>query len=218
MAKSFNIHDFTCEEALLPTVCWRVSHGNSQHTRDALTGTLTAAANNTSFVTSNRARLRQAVVDHLDWRSYVPSCFLSVFSEEQSAIRWASTLISGDVTITPVIIAMLSPDTLIFDVEELCEKLGIPNRYSRDEFLITDSLPYKSLGHRWPLQEGAAPLKDFGLLDDIEIIQRLNDQVQQRFSFVRGNSTAHTGRREVRCVGAARYDIHVGTGVSIRHF
>lgn len=185
MANSFNIHDFTCEEALLPTVCWRVSHNNSQHTRDPRTGTMTAAGNNTSFVTSNRARLKQAVVDHLNWYSGVTSCFLSVFCEQESAIQWAHTLRSSDVAITPVIIGMLSPDTLIFDAVEVCDKLGIPNKYSRDEFLITDSLPAKSLGQTRTLRGNAALLWDTRYLDYIKRIQRLNDQVAQRFDSAR---------------------------------
>ncbi|KAI1400005.1 hypothetical protein F4819DRAFT_463096 [Hypoxylon fuscum] len=72
--------------ASLPKRLWRVTHSGTQSRKDPITGDLIASS---SLRIGDNLVLKEAVEAHVNWSSRLPSCFLSVFSDEQHGRNWA---------------------------------------------------------------------------------------------------------------------------------
>ncbi|KAH6641328.1 hypothetical protein F5144DRAFT_599974 [Chaetomium tenue] len=122
-----------------PRKLWRVTHGNSQSRWDH--GDLLAADDSRVF--HDEAELKEAVEDHINWYSSQPSCFLSVFNDENHAVNWAAQRGRRDppAYIHEIDTARLPIDTEILDMELLMDKLGIENPYSAHELLFLHRIP-----------------------------------------------------------------------------
>jgi hypothetical protein len=146
---SFNLQDYARPHDSLPGVLWRVTHPNSQHKLDPTTGEMSARARSDDAI-SDEASLKQRVSHHFSWSSREPSCFLSVFTDEEHARNWAGCCVrnTGDfqVYITPIITAMLPATAQVFDATSLHKRLRIYHRYPEHEVMFLHRIPWQSLG------------------------------------------------------------------------
>jgi hypothetical protein len=85
MTEPWNINPYKCTHP--PKTLWKVIHSGTQSQRDLFTGDLIAS--DSTRIIRDESELKQAVEAHIDWLGRQPSCFLSVFSDEQHARNWA---------------------------------------------------------------------------------------------------------------------------------
>jgi hypothetical protein len=154
---SFNLQDYARPHDSLPGVLWRVTHPNSQHELNPINGEMWARVRSGNAI-SDEASLKQRISDHFNWSSRKPSCFLSVFTDEEHARNWAGRCVrnTGDsqVDITPIITAKLPATAQVFDATSLHKRLRIYYRYPEHEVMFLHRIPWQSLGYARSL-EGA---------------------------------------------------------------
>jgi hypothetical protein len=180
MAETFNLKDYTRAHDTLPDVLWRVTHPKSQHEVHPAAGDMWARD---LRLISDEASLAQAAKNHFSWYCYEPSCFLSVFTNEDHARNWAR-VVGGrqksdeEIYITRIITAMLPTDILVFDATDLSNKLGIEHEYSEDEVIFLHRVPWQSLGRtrKLGIHVNGTP-KDDSLSPLVHSVQDFNDSV-----------------------------------------
>ncbi len=92
--------------------------------------------------------LKKAVEKHVDWYSGQPSCFLSVFTDENHACNWAKQREDRDLSvyIHEISTARLPFfGTYVLDIELLIAKLDIYHPYSENELLFLHRIPSWSI-------------------------------------------------------------------------
>jgi len=83
-ASNLNVYKST----RLPKRLWRVTHSETQSRIERPNGDLVAS--DSTRVITNTSGLKDAVKAYIDWRSRLPSCFLSVFNNERHARNLAA--------------------------------------------------------------------------------------------------------------------------------
>ncbi|KAH7254928.1 hypothetical protein MRS44_016417 [Fusarium solani] len=148
MAGTFDLNTYRC--TYLPSSLWRVAHPESQARKDPVTGDVVAQDRTRAI--SDELSLKQAAERHFNWTNRQPSCFLSVFSSDTHARRWANQrerthdLNSiGEVYIQEIDTTKLPADTYVFDAVSLAARLHISHQYSSDEFIFLHRIPGRSL-------------------------------------------------------------------------
>ncbi|KAF2970371.1 hypothetical protein GQX73_g3195 [Xylaria multiplex] len=151
MTAIFDLSTYKCTYP--PNPLWRVIHSQSQSRQDPVTKDLVAADSDREI--SDRLSLKQAAEEHFNWRSRRPSCFLSVFSSEQHARKWAKKreTASGTVYIHEIDTTRLPPGIYIFCAVSLARKLGITHPYSANEFVFLHRIPSESIRHTRSLDD-----------------------------------------------------------------
>ena len=167
MAKSIDLSDYQCVE--LPRRLWRVTHGNSQSRWEKDTGHLVAADQLREF--HNGRGLKEAVEEHINWHSSEPSCFLSVFSDEDHARKWAAQREKKNppAYIHEIDTTRLPVSAYVLDMEVLMAKLDIKNPYPAHELLFLHRIPVWSVSSSGALLE---PELDIGRRNSKTIWQR----------------------------------------------
>nr|CEG03909.1 unnamed protein product [Fusarium acuminatum CS5907] len=155
MADVFDLDAYKCTS--LPKTLWRVTHSGSQSHRDPVTKDLVASDRTRTI--SAKSSLKQAAEGHFDWGNRQPSCFLSVFSCEKHARRWAEQRrwthdrLMDEVYLHEIDTTKLPADTYVFDALSLISKLDIGHPYSSDEFIFLYRIPSESLSRTRSLGE-----------------------------------------------------------------
>ncbi|KAI0528366.1 hypothetical protein GGR58DRAFT_496221 [Xylaria digitata] len=143
MAAIFDLNTYKC--TYLPETLWRVTHSQSQSRQEPFTGDLVASDSDRQI--SDKLSLKRAVEEHFNWGSRRPSCFLSVFSSEQHALKWArkrETAI-GTVYIHEIDTTRLPVGTYVFDAVSLVTSLDIAHPHSTNELIFLHRIPGKCL-------------------------------------------------------------------------
>jgi hypothetical protein len=156
MAGAFRLDDY---KSSVPKKLWRVIHFESQCRQDEVTNDIVAADTTRAIYT--KWSLKQAAEEHFDWFSRRPSCFLSTFSCQKHARRWAEQRqlkhdhhsIMDEVYLQEIDTTKLPVDTYVFDATSLAVRLRIDHPYSDDEFIFLYRIPSASLGRTWSLGE-----------------------------------------------------------------
>lgn len=142
-AEPFTLDEYGCVDP--PKRLWRVTHGNSQSQLDHDGNHLAA---DDSRVFHDEVELKEAVQHHIDWWSSRPSCFLSVFSDENHAANWAAQREKRD---PPAYIHEIDTTLLfgvqVLDMELLMDKLEIEHPYSAHELLFLNYIPAHCIVH-----------------------------------------------------------------------
>ena len=156
MTDTFRLEDY---KSVVPRKLWRVIHATSQSRRDEATNDMVAA--DTTRAISTEWSLKQAAEEHFDWSSREASCFISTFSCQKHARRWAEQRqlrqdqlsITHEVYLQEMDTTELPVDTYVFDATSLIRKLRINHPYPDDEFIFLHRIPSASLGRTWSLEE-----------------------------------------------------------------
>jgi hypothetical protein len=156
MAGAFDLGAYKC--TYLPKTLWMVTHSKSRSRRDLVTGDLVASDSTRAI--SDKSSLKQAAEKHFDWGCRQPSCFLSVFSYEQHARKWAKqrerTQDPGsidEVYIHKIDTTRLPADTYVFNAVSLSAKLDIVHPHSTDELIFLHCILGQSLRRTQSLGE-----------------------------------------------------------------
>ena len=156
MAQAFDLRDYMCTN--LPKTLWKVMHENSQ-AQEGPRGHLVAANQGPSF--HDKAGLEEAVQAHIIWKSWSPpSCFVSVFTDKEHALRWAKRVrqIDKPAYILEIDTAELTVDPrtmagAILDMKVLKEELDIDNPWWKHELLFLLRIPGPAIISSKPLKE-----------------------------------------------------------------
>ncbi|KAL2255625.1 hypothetical protein VTK26DRAFT_2985 [Humicola hyalothermophila] len=124
----------------LPRKLWRVTHRNTNSRIQD--GDMVAADPEREL--RNALDLKNAVQNHINWRSRQPSCFLSVFTDADHAHNWAWKT-RAPVRIYEIKTDSLPASTYILDVEVIVKTLNIDYRYSANELLILHRIPLSAI-------------------------------------------------------------------------
>ncbi|KAK4113136.1 hypothetical protein N656DRAFT_644156 [Canariomyces notabilis] len=189
-SQSFDLRDYAQSRDSIPKfhVFWRVTHGGSQSRRDSKTGELRAAASD--LLIDNEERLKRAVANHIQWSCREKSPFLSVFSDEEHARRWAKYC-DPPVYITQVITSRLPSDVYYFSAPTLCRRLHIIHEYGRNEVFILHRIPWQALGRMRDLDGNP---KDSGTNSMIKLIGEANDTFAKYIAITEDSSIAYAIR------------------------
>ena len=155
MTEPWNLNPYKCTH--LPKTLWKVIHCGTQSQTDPFTGDLIASDSTRIF--SDSSELKQAIEAHIDWWSRQPSCFLSVFSDEQHARNWAKQReqTQSEVYIYEINTTKLPIDAFVLGIDLLKVTLGIVHPSSTHELLFLHRIPAQamisktSLGEIWEL-------------------------------------------------------------------
>jgi hypothetical protein len=134
------------------------THSNSQSRQDLATGDLVAS--DSTRVISDESSLKEAAEEHFHWVCRQPSCFLSVFSSEQHARRWAKqrerTQDVGsidEIYIHEIDTTKLPAFTYVFDAASLTAGLHIVHTHPTDELIFLHRIPGEALRRKRSLGE-----------------------------------------------------------------
>ncbi|KAK4095883.1 hypothetical protein N658DRAFT_459620 [Parathielavia hyrcaniae] len=146
----FVLSEYQCDRPDEPA--WRVTHAASQTVLDPATGDLVAA--DTEYAIFSKNGLRGAAGSHFNTHSTRPSCFVSVFLNEERARAWAKGRGHPDkVRITKINLTLLPVDAYIFDAIGLGEGLGLYSRSLDDELIVLHRIPRRCLVETRSLSE-----------------------------------------------------------------
>jgi len=151
MSEPWNLNPYKCTR--LPKTLWKVIHSGTQSQQDPFTGDLIAS--DSTRIIRDESELKQAIEAHIDWWSRQPSCFLSVFSDEQHALNWAKQRekTQSEVYIYKIDTTNLPTDTYLFDVDSLKATLGFVHPTSTHEFLFLHRITAQAIVSKRDLGE-----------------------------------------------------------------
>ncbi|KAL2062302.1 hypothetical protein VTL71DRAFT_6568 [Oculimacula yallundae] len=153
MAEPWNIEHYKCTQP--PVTLWRVVHSGTQSHISPRTKYHLASERTRKI--ENVSQLKVAIEDHIDWGSCQQSFFISVFSNKQHAIHWASRLqqrrepSNAYIKIYEIDTARLPLDSCLLDLDSLKNTLEIVHPNSTDEYLFLRYIPSMAIVGKWDL-------------------------------------------------------------------
>lgn len=140
----FDLNEYKCANCL--RYLWRVIYPGSQSQRDPTTGSIFAADRIRTF--SDESELKDAIIEHIDWYSREPSCFISTFDDEQHARHWARRLYDRgeeNIEIHKISTTLLPLGALLLHMTSLTARLHIHHPHADHEVLVMHCIPSRSI-------------------------------------------------------------------------